>query len=46
MKYLLLLALSFQFSFSQSIFGKWKTIDDETGKERSIVSIYEVNGKF
>jgi uncharacterized protein (DUF2147 family) len=45
MKYLLLLALSFQFSFSQSIFGKWKTIDDETGKERSIVLIYEVNGK-
>ena len=45
MKYFLLLALSVQFSFSQSIFGKWKTIDDETGKERSIVSIYEVNGK-
>ena len=45
MKYLLLLVLSVQFSFSQSIFGKWKTIDDETGKERSIVSIYEVNGK-
>ncbi|WP_372744592.1 DUF2147 domain-containing protein [Lutibacter sp.] len=30
---------------SQSIFGKWKTIDDETGKEKSIVEIYNVNGK-
>ncbi len=26
--------------------GKWKTIDDETKKEKSIVEIYEVNGKF
>lgn len=32
-------------SFSQSILGKWKTIDDETGKEKSIVEIYERNGK-
>ncbi|HKJ06719.1 MAG TPA: DUF2147 domain-containing protein [Flavobacteriaceae bacterium] len=31
--------------FSQSIFGKWKTIDDETGKEKSIVKIYEKDGK-
>jgi uncharacterized protein (DUF2147 family) len=30
---------------SQTIFGKWKTIDDETGKEKSIVEIYNVNGK-
>lgn len=30
---------------SQSIFGKWKTIDDETGNEKSIVEIYNVNGK-
>ena len=30
---------------SQSIFGKWKTIDDETGKEKSIVEIYKVDGK-
>lgn len=28
---------------AQGIFGKWKTIDDETGKEKSIVEIYEVN---
>ena len=33
--------------FSQSsIVGKWTTIDDETGKERSIVDIYEKDGKF
>ncbi|WP_299367657.1 DUF2147 domain-containing protein [Winogradskyella sp.] len=32
-------------SFSQDIFGKWKTIDDETGKEKSIVEIYEDDGK-
>jgi len=30
---------------AQSIFGKWKTIDDETGKEKSIVEIYEKDGK-
>lgn len=30
---------------SQSIFGKWKTIDDETGEEKSIVEIYENDGK-
>ena len=30
---------------AQTIFGKWKTIDDETGNEKSIVEIYKVNGK-
>ena len=35
----------FQISFSQTIFGKWKTIDDETGKEKGIVEIYEHKGK-
>lgn len=28
-----------------SIFGEWKTVDDNTGKIRSIVEIYEKNGK-
>jgi len=28
-------------SYSQSIVGKWKTIDDETGKEKSIVQIWK-----
>jgi uncharacterized protein (DUF2147 family) len=31
--------------FCQDVFGKWKTIDDETGKEKSIVEIYEKDGK-
>lgn len=31
---------------AQSILGRWKTIDDETGKEKSIVEIYEDNGKI
>ncbi len=32
-------------SFGQSITGKWKTMDDETGKPRSIVEVYEKEGK-
>ena len=48
-----LLKISFLFFFSlssisinaQSIVGKWKTIDDETGKEKSIVEIYMKDGK-
>ncbi len=27
--------------FSQSFFGKWKSIDDETGEAKSIVEIYQ-----
>lgn len=30
---------------AQDIFGKWKTVDDHTGKAKSIVHIYEENGK-
>jgi len=34
------------FGFGQSdIFGKWKTIDDETGKEKSIIEIFKKDGK-
>jgi uncharacterized protein (DUF2147 family) len=33
------------FLSGQSIAGKWKTIDDETGKAKSIVEIYIENGK-
>lgn len=32
-------------AFAQDVFGKWKTIDDETGEAKSIVKIYEQNGK-
>lgn len=51
MKYLLnLFALAILMVFAtqaqaQSVLGKWKTIDDETGKPKSIVEIYEQNGK-
>src|SRR6476646_8000135 len=38
--------LFFQISFGQSIIGKWKTIDDETGKEKGVVEIYENKGKI
>lgn len=29
---------------AQSIFGKWKTIDDRTGKPKAVISIYEKEG--
>jgi len=31
---------------NQTVIGKWKTIDDETGKAKSIVEIYEKSGKI
>ena len=50
MKKLVLLVVCALFAtvgFSQSIVGKWKTIDDETGKPKSIVEIYKAqNGKY
>ena len=33
-------------AYSQDIVGTWKTIDDESGKPRSIVEIYENEGKY
>ncbi len=39
--------LLFIFSLNaQSITGKWKTIDDETGKAKSIVEIYKKGDKY
>lgn len=43
--------LAFAFVFfcnaqNQSIQGKWITIDDETGVEKSVVEIYEKEGKI
>lgn len=32
--------------FGQSPVGTWKTIDDETGKEKSYVEIFEKDGKY
>ena len=33
-------------SFAPCVSGKWKTIDDKTGEEKSIVEIYEYEGKI
>ena len=48
-KYLFLLSTSlflFSGAFAQNdIFGRWKTIDDETGQAKSIVEIYEKNNQ-
>jgi len=42
----MLILLITNFCFSQSVVGKWKTVDDETGKEKAIVEIYEKDGKI
>jgi uncharacterized protein (DUF2147 family) len=36
------------FTYAQTdVVGKWKTIDDETGEEKSVVQIYKAkNGKY
>jgi uncharacterized protein (DUF2147 family) len=34
------------FSGRTTVLGQWKTIDDETGDAKSIVKIYEVDGKY
>ncbi len=34
------------FSGRSTALGYWKTIDDETGEAKSIVKIYEVDGKY
>lgn len=41
---LFLMLLSLNFASSQSIFGKWKTIDDRTGNPKAIINIYEKDG--
>ena len=41
---LFLLLACFQLQ-AQTVLGKWKTIDDKTGEAKSIVEVYENNGK-
>lgn len=41
---LMLLLLSASFANGQSVFGKWKTIDDRTGNPKGIIEIYEQDG--
>jgi len=43
---ILFVAVAGVFSAQAQVTGKWKTIDDETGKAKSIVEIYESNGKL
>jgi uncharacterized protein (DUF2147 family) len=45
LKILFIILLACQLCQSQSILGKWTTIDDETGKEKGIVEIFEHKGK-
>ena len=40
-----LLLLAFTQINAQTVIGKWKTVDDKTGKSKSVVEIYESNGK-
>lgn len=42
---LIFVFLIFEFATGQSVLGKWKTIDDVTGEEKSVVQLYEENGK-
>lgn len=42
---LLFISVSFVAS-AQSIVGSWKTIDDNNGKTRSVVEIYEKDGAY
>lgn len=46
-KFIVLVFLFFNvlFANAQSIFGKWNTIDNETGKIESVVEIYKKDGK-
>jgi uncharacterized protein (DUF2147 family) len=47
MKLILPLLLSALLSQAQtSVLGKWKTVDEETGEEKSIIEIFERNGKI
>lgn len=43
---ILFMAVAGVFSAQAQVTGKWKTIDDETGQPKSIVEIYEQNGKI
>lgn len=42
---ILLFLFGMSSAFSQSVLGQWTTIDNNTGKEKSVVEIYENNGK-
>lgn len=43
---LLFVLFAITVSYSQSPIGIWKTVDDKSGKTRSKVEIYEIDGKI
>ncbi len=43
---IILLCFIANFTLAQSVVGKWKTIDDNTGEARSIVDVFERGGKL
>jgi uncharacterized protein (DUF2147 family) len=43
---LFLLVIALSAVGQETIVGKWKTIDDETNQPKSIVEIFEKNGKY
>ncbi|MFV0237724.1 MAG: DUF2147 domain-containing protein [Flavobacteriales bacterium] len=43
---MLLMLFSVSYLNAQNIVGKWKTIDDETGKAKSIVEIYKKGSQY
>ncbi len=44
--FLIIILFSASNALSQSIVGKWKTIDDATGEVKSVVQIFESGGKY
>ena len=46
--FLIFITIIFSTIYAQknSVLGKWKSIDDDTGKEMGVVLIYEENGKI
>ncbi len=44
--YSLAILLSITTINAQSVIGKWKSIDDETGKPKSIIEIYQDGNKY
>jgi hypothetical protein len=43
---LLLFVSTFFYAQGHGVVGKWKTIDDQSGEEKSVVEIYENQEKF
>jgi uncharacterized protein (DUF2147 family) len=44
--FLLLFVSTLFYAQGSGVIGKWKTIDDQSGEEKSVVEIYEKSGKI